>query len=95
MLPVLLRASGSFDRHVMMFSFRCMWAGVTTVKLFIDYMSPLVRDTDSVRVEPINYNLLWTVSMASLLRLSSAVGLSWDCSFQYHQVTEKHKTAFI
>ncbi|XP_070197743.1 E3 ubiquitin-protein ligase rnf213-alpha-like isoform X2 [Littorina saxatilis] len=40
---------------------RCLWTRVSTVKLFIDYMSPLVRDTDSVRVDPINYNLLWTL----------------------------------
>ena len=50
----------------MVFSARFLWTRVSTVKLFIDYMSPLVRGTDSVRVDPINYNLLWNVSTVSL-----------------------------
>ncbi|KAK7465937.1 hypothetical protein BaRGS_00037515, partial [Batillaria attramentaria] len=40
-----------------------LWTQVATVKLFIDYMSPLVQGADKVQVDSkgVNYTLLWTM----------------------------------
>nr|KAG5687644.1 hypothetical protein BaRGS_008127 [Batillaria attramentaria] len=44
-------------------NFRYLWTQVATVKLFIDYMSPLVQGADKVQVDSkgVNYTLLWTL----------------------------------